>query len=305
VDPLISSADLSTKPVFHAARASADGSHLAFLSAARLTPYDNTDVASPLPCGVAEGSREGVCDAEAYVYEADQEALRCVSCNPSGARPQGRLAAGLAVAELAQRAAASIPAAEDQLHAPRVLSGDGRRLFFDSFDALLPRDTNGAEDVYEWESAAGEEACAEKGADLYVEAAGGCLSLISSGESPQDSQFAEASPSGDDVFFTTTTSLLPQDPGLIDVYDARVEGGFAQPSATAACEGEACQGPAAPPNDPTPASAGFRGAGNVKKAAKARCAKGKARRRGRCVAKHKRARHKHQRKANRNRRNAR
>jgi hypothetical protein len=199
--------------------------------------------------------------------------------------------------------AGSIPAAQYQLHSPRVLSADGRRLFFDSFDALLPRDTNGKEDVYEWEAASSQADCEEKGAELYVASSAGCLSLISSGQSPQDSEFLDANPSGDDAFFTTSAGLLPQDPGLIDVYDARANGGLpAPPEPPGPCQGEACQSAAAPPNDPTPASASFRGAGNP--SAKGRCARGKVSRKGRCVAKkHKRAkkRHRNNRDANHNR----
>ncbi|HEV7482886.1 MAG TPA: hypothetical protein VGO13_07290 [Solirubrobacterales bacterium] len=254
------SPDTTTKPVFHVARASADGSHLAFISTARLSSYDNTDVLSPLPCGVEEGFREGVCDAEVYIFEAGATAPKCVSCNPTGARPRGRLAPGSAINRLRYPAAASLPPPTTQLHFPHVLSSDGRRLFFNSFDALLPRDTNGAVDVYEWESAPDREACVQRGAELYVEAAAGCLSLISSGESPEDSEFLDASPTGEDAFFATTSSLLPEDPGLIDVYDARAFGGIpAADSGPAECHGEACQAPAGVPTDPTSSSSFYVG----------------------------------------------
>ena len=245
--------DTSLEPIYHAARASADGTRLAFVSTQSLGGYDNTDLLS------------GEADSEVYLYEAGATGPVCVSCDPSGARPRGRSVQGTGNGN-SLSTAASIPAAVYQLYLSRALSADGQRLFFNSYDALLPRDTNGVEDVYEWESAASQAACAQKGADLYVEATGGCLSLISSGESPSDSEFLDASPDGHDAFFTTNASLLPQDPGLFDVYDARVGGGFAQPVAPAACEGEACQGPFSPPNDPTPGSASFLGAGNVKEA---------------------------------------
>jgi NHL repeat/WD40-like Beta Propeller Repeat len=261
------------EPIIHSPRVSADGTTLAFISTERLSGYDNVDLTSATPA------------SEVYIYEAGAAGPVCVSCNPSGSRPEGRQIPGTLNPTISLQTAASIPPGLTEHHAPAVLSADGSRLFFNSYDALLPRDTNGKEDVYEWERASSPEGCTQLGAELYVGAAQGCLSLISSGESPTDVEFLDASPDGDDVFFTTNASLLPQDPGLIDVYDARVEGGFAQPIRPAPCEGEACQGPFSPPNDPTPASAAFKGAGNVKAEPKSRCAKGKVRRRGRCVAK--------------------
>jgi hypothetical protein len=263
------------RPIFHAASATANGSHLAFISTESLTGYDNTDQVTD------------EADSEVYLYEVGAPGPVCVSCNPSGARPRGRLASWNGSDPRVLPTAASISPPYFQLNSPRVLSEDGRRLFFDSYDVLLPRDTNGKMDVYAWEAASSAGDCVAKGADLYVSSSAGCLSLISSGESPDDSEFLDTSRNGDDVFFTTNSSLLPQDPGLIDVYDARANGGFlASPSPPGPCQGEACLTAPAPPNDPTPASASFRGAGNaIAKKAKARCAKGKARRKGRCVAK--------------------
>jgi hypothetical protein len=134
------------------------------------------------------------------------------------------------------------------------------RVFFNSFESLVPRgDANGKADVYQWE-APGAGSCSES-SPAYSPPNGGCLSLISSGESPTDSVFLDASQSGGDVFFSTASSLLPQDPGLIDIYDARAGGGY-PPLAPlpAQCEGDACQGAPAAPNDPTPASSSFEGA---------------------------------------------
>jgi hypothetical protein len=145
-----------------------------------------------------------------------------------------------------------------------VLSPNGDRLFFESFEALVPSDTNGATDVYEWEHSSGKAQCEEVGAPVYVESAGGCISLISSGKSPEDSEFIDASQDGRDVFFITFSTLLEEDSGLADLYDARAGGGFAPKAGPRpACEGEACQTPPAPPNDPTPGSSSFGGAGNV------------------------------------------
>jgi hypothetical protein len=143
----------------------------------------------------------------------------------------------------------------------------------------------------------------KEGGPSFFESNGGCLYLISSGESPFESEFWEASPDGRDVFFTTESSLLPQDPGLVDLYDARAGGGFPQPNPKAACEGEACQSPSPPPAFGTPASSAFAGPGDPPPKGRKRCPKGKrkVRRHGkvRCV---KKGQKKHQRGANNNRR---
>ena len=86
-------------------------------------------------------------------------------------------------------------------------------MFFDSFDALTPSDTDGSEDVYEWE-APGAGSCSES-SSAYRPVNGGCLFLISSGTSPETSEFLDADPGGGNVFFSTLASLLPQDPGLV------------------------------------------------------------------------------------------
>ncbi len=255
----------SVKPSNRTSRISPNGLHLAFASAASLTDYDNTDVSGGAPA------------TEAYLYSADGVGgpgeLRCISCNPSGARPHGRKVSSFPT----RWSAATIPGWSEQLRPTRLLSADGDRLFFESYDDLLPRDSNGRIDVYGWERAPDQEACTKAGADLYVESSGGCLSLISSGQSLEDSELIDVGASGRDVFFTTAASLLPQDPGLVDVYDARIGGGYPPPTKPPAiCEGDACQGPVSAPNDPTPASAAFEGAGNVKQGPSApRCPKGK------------------------------
>ena len=243
--------------------------------------YDNTDQESGKP------------DAEVYRYSTETDEVACVSCNRSGARPRGRQ---LATFPIVFWAAARLPSWENSLDPLHPLSADGRRLFFESFEALVLADTNGKADVYQWEQA-GSGDCDAKAAS-YVPASGGCISLISSGKSPADSEFIDASTDGRDAFFTTEASLLPQDPGSIDLYDARAGGGFPPPPpGPVECEGEACQPPSSAPDDPTPASAGFQGAGNLSEGAKPRCAKGKIARKGRCVAKkrHKRAHKRHSR----------
>jgi 6-bladed beta-propeller len=261
-------------PIGNGVRLTPDGAHLAFVSSSSLAGYDSLDAATGDPT------------LQVYLYDAEADDLRCISCHPSGARPRGRIFEEDGPLHFVS---AMMPPGESQTFAPRVLAPDGSHLFFESFEALLPRDTNGKADAYEWERAANQAECDSMGAELYLESSGGCLSLISTGKSPIDTEIADATPDGSSVFLRTAESLLPQDPGQVDVYVARVNGGFPQPpSQPAACEGEACQGPIVPPDDRTPGSLLFQGAGNVtEKVAKPkpRCRKGKVRRKGRCVKK--------------------
>lgn len=240
--------DAPTGPARRTVRVTPDGRHIAFFSTASLTGYDNHDVVTGRP------------DAEVYTYDAESGLLTCVSCNPSGARPAGRGVLGTNGAVIP--VASMLPTWANQLYASRALSDDGSRVFFDSYDGLVPADVNGKTDVYEWETP-GTGGCTTESA-AYFASSHGCVSLISSGESSEDSEFVDASATGDDVFFRTTANLVARDFGLADIYDARVDGGF-PPAQTqpAACEGEACQAPPAPPNDATPASSMFEGSGNV------------------------------------------
>ena len=250
---------LAARPNRHIAQVSPDGLHVVFMSSSRslseLTAgYNNTDVTT------------GKTDGEVYLYDAPTNGgaggLVCTSCNPMGVRPVGGPFRLGAEDVNAFPVAAWISPWETELYDPRPLSADGKRLFFNSFEALVPGDTNGAVDVYEWE-AAGEGGCAEKSA-AFSARNGGCVRLISSGQNPASSEFLDANDDGSEVFFKTDASLLPQDPGLIDIYDARINGGFPPPaSPPAVCEGEACQNPPIPPNDATPASMIFGGPGDL------------------------------------------
>ncbi len=235
----------------HAAKASPSGNALAFISSNALTGQDNLDVKNGKPT------------SQVYLYDADLGELHCVSCNETGARPAARNIISEADPFWA---AATLPLPTNQLYHSRLLSADGKRLYFNAIDPLSVRDTNGAMDVYQWE-AEGKGECEEPG---------GCVRLISSGKNQVDSEFLDASAEGTDVFFRTEASLVAQDPGLIDIYDARVGGGFPPPPAPAPeCIGEACQSPAPPPQDPTPSSA-VPGPGNLRENRKPKpCAKDK------------------------------
>jgi hypothetical protein len=204
----------SYPPATGTARVSADGAHLAFLSDADLTGSD------------PEGQME------VYRYDADADSLLCISCNPNGARPLGP---------------SSMPGArangtEVEVYQPRSMDSTGNRVFFDSEDALVPIDSNGERDVYEWR-AQGTGGCSK---------AAGCRGLISSGKGAEDSAFLDASANGADVFFLAPDSLVAADPGSVDVYDARLDGGFPQPPSPIPCIGDSCQPLPPEPDDPTP-----------------------------------------------------
>jgi hypothetical protein len=300
------------------ARVSPDGHWLAFMSDRDLTGYDSTDAASGRP------------DEEVYLYDALDGKLVCASCNPTGARPVGveynsheKIVAGDRVFPRDTGIAANIPPWTPNVnniasYQSRYLSDSGR-LFFDSHDALVPQDVNGTQDVYEYEPEGipeGAHACLPSSAsttdvfkparafeleDRKEEESAGCVALISSGESNEESAFLDASETGGDVFFLTASNLAPQDSdNAYDIYDARECGSgpsrclAPEPVSPPPCNtSDSCK-PAPTPQPAvfgSPASATFSGSGNVtsvptsKKIAKAaKCPKGKARnKRGKCV----------------------
>jgi DNA-binding beta-propeller fold protein YncE len=262
-------------PVFHAAHVTPDGGRLAFISTEPLSGFDNTDAVSGKP------------DSEVFTYAAETGELNCASCSPAGARPEGRSVKTPGNSAFLPTAG-SLPLGSNQLYTPRALAEDGNRLFFTSYADLLPRDQNGKADVYEWELPGTSASCESEADPDFYEANGGCLFLISSGQSPVDSELLDSSPSGRDVFFSTQQSLLSQDPDLVDIYDARIEGGFPPPPPPPPpCVGEACQ-PAQPalvfrspttgqlrPGNP-PRISCPKGKHRVIKGGKERCVKNKA-----------------------------
>lgn len=202
------------------AAATGDGRHLIFQSTVALT-------------GAATNGH-----TEIYAYDAGGGALTCLSCRSDGTRAAGD--ASLHPMNLFL-GGLGVPATS-----PNLVSADGSRVIFDSSDALVPQDTNGQEDVYEYEN--------------------GQLHLLSSGTSAYPSMLAGASSGQQDVYFLTRDSLVAQDidNGLYDIYDARVGGGFPVPKQPAQCTGDGCQAaPSTPPVLPAAATVTFSGNGNV------------------------------------------
>jgi len=295
-----------------AAGLSPDGRWLAFMSDRSLTGYDMRDL------------RLGVADEEVFAYHAPADLateagrISCLSCNPTGARPVGKefdqMIPGIdgetGMWAPSRVLAGSLPGWESYnsgnppatLHKPRLVSDNGR-VFFNANDALVSADVNATGDVYEWEPGgvpSGAHACSTSSttaSDVYkpahtVEVEGrtvvegaGCVALISSGTSSDESIFLDASATGGrseedgegvegggDVFFFTTSKLVKEDTDdSRDVYDAH------ECTSESPCLPEAAETPApcesadackpAPSPQPSIFGAGptetFKGPGNI------------------------------------------
>ncbi len=256
-------------------RVSADGRTLLFstISGDGLTGYDHGSCST----GIGVGCRE------LYVYSADTGRVACASCNPSGAP-----AVGMATVFLGDNTIGGTRV-DPPTSAP--LTADGSKVFFSSPDALVPADTNGRYDAYEYDVGTGR------------------VALLTSGRSTTDSYFVNASADGSDAFVITRERLVGWDrDDAYDIYDVRVGGGFPEPPPPPIpCQGDACQGLPAPSIGAYSAqgSAVFNGVGNAPgalrrhRSARRRgvCGRGRVRRRvkgrSRCVrvrARHRAAR---------------
>ena len=183
------------EPGFHLPRfyVTPDGRHAVFPSIESLTGYDNTDTVTGRP--------------HVEVFESTVGApIRCASCRPNGTPPT-------ADSELPTGVIGLIRGASD----------DGRRVFFQSTDAVVPQASNGLQKIFEYED--------------------GTPSLISGAGSSSNAFFENASASGDDVFFTTFDELIANpEGGESAIYDARVGGGFPA-TVRDRCAGTACHAP--------------------------------------------------------------
>jgi hypothetical protein len=259
--------DMGAGPGAESSRATGDGRFLVFESRAKLGTYENAG------------------HTEIYRYDALTHTLLCASCNPSASSASSD-------AEFENSRSVSPPIAIQNL------SEDGGRLFFETDEALVAADTDGTNDIYEW----------EEGTDGIP-----AIALISSGRSPsypplptreerylpQQNMLLAVSPSGDDVVFSASEQLVPAAGanGTQGIYDARVEGGIAEAVSPSPCSEEGCKpAPNAAPALRAPASQGP-GAGNVRprhcRATKrGKKAAGSARTRRACPRSHKGKNHK-------------
>jgi hypothetical protein len=160
-----------------------------------------------------------------YAYDAVSGNLKCVSCNPSGAPPTTDVAAS---------------------DGGPFMSNDGRT-FFSTGDALVPADTDGLFDVYEYVDGRPQLISAGTGSeDLFTGAFGGAFY-------PSHRTGLEAvSANGVDVYFSTFDTLVPQDLNgdFVKFYDARTNGGFPIPTVPLPCvAADECHGPGSSPVD--------------------------------------------------------
>jgi hypothetical protein len=173
---------------------------------------------------------------EIYRYaEGETPSWICVSCVEANQPATGD-------ASLSVSPEAVVPQLNGE-YLTRALLGDGT-VFFDSAEALTADDEDEGIDVYEWRD--------------------GRLSLLSGGADSAPAYFGDASPDGMDIYIATRSRLVAEDgDNLVDVYDARVDGGIPVEARTPPCEGRDCRGPLTQAQvGTTPNSSTFTGPGD-------------------------------------------
>jgi hypothetical protein len=246
-----------------------DGGAIVFSSTQDLTGYNTHVLALEQPIG----------GTEVFLYDFGSNKLTCTSCDPTGGPPDDSIVQPTG-------SFTYLPVSSSQTFMHRWVNNEATKVFFDSSQPLVPGDANRNQDVYEWE-AEGSEGCPDA-TSTY----GGCVFLLSGGESPDFSFLVDADESGENVFIVHRGPLGGAGPrdDKFHLYDVRAGGGYSVSSL--GCTGTGCQGvPPAAPLFATPASATFSGVGNFPPAVPAKkitkktikCAKGKKLSHGRCV----------------------
>lgn len=183
-----------------------DGRRIVFSTKTKLTAADNNGKTA------------------VYRYDAEADAITCLSCRPDGAPSQGQ-ASFRDASEFSTGSTFS-----------RAITDDGRLTVFESTEGLLPEDTNGLSDVYGYDDDG--------------------LHLVSSGKVDEEAHVVDVSADGRDLFFLTNASLAADDidHGYRDIYDARIGGGF--PTTEEPCTATSCERPDAPPSGFAPVGLG-------------------------------------------------
>jgi hypothetical protein len=202
----------SVTPSARTVRSTPDGQSIAFLSAASLA-----------------GTPGGVVNL--YRYDNAAGVVECASCAADGTSGPGD---------------ARID--EGSQGFGRNITDDGRRVYFETDNAIVPEDTNDASDVYE-----------------HVAGSSG-PSLVSSGRGSA-SRYYGNSADGRDVMFLTRQALSPQDRNghedALRLYDAREGGGFPVSTPQPPCQGDGCRPPATTASPGPSVGSGNAGPGDV------------------------------------------
>lgn len=147
---------------------------------------------------------------EMYSYAPATEALTCVSCIPDG----------------------SIPTANVEASQNGAFMSDDGRVFFATSDPLVPADSDPYHipDVYEY--VGGRPQLISSGTSSNGKAPGGAGAFVA-----ETLGLESVSSNGQDVYFSTTDSLVPQDANgsFAKIYDARTNGGFQVGEEAAPC----------------------------------------------------------------------
>jgi hypothetical protein len=174
-----------------------------------------------------------------YRYDDTTGELLCASCRPDGSSSEGD---------------ADINAESIALPASRLMSNNRALSFngdiaFTSTDRVVAGDQTRADDVYLFDG--------DRRRPF----------LLTSGAGDDSSFVGNISDDGDNVFVWTRSAFVgvDRDAAEFDVYDVRVDGGFAETEASAPpCSGDICQGPPqSVPQDPQPVSGRVAADGNA------------------------------------------
>jgi hypothetical protein len=192
---------------------------------------------------VADLTNEGVSGGESQVfqYDAATGGLLRASIGQGGYDDNDRAPTASSRIVNGFPSSYSYANADSPTSANGVQAAEDGVVFFESPSALTPEALNNQAD-----------AVGDLVPNVY-EYHAGSVYLLSDGRDTSTVDLipgvylAGSDPSGNDVFFFTSNSLVPQDGDTQqDLYDARVGGGFPVPSLPPGCAGEACLGALAP-----------------------------------------------------------
>jgi hypothetical protein len=182
---------------------SPDDQHMAFLTASQVTSYDNAGY------------------AEMYTYDPSTEVVRCVSCRPDGEPPT-----------------TNVMASSNGL----FMTNDGRT-FFSTGDALVPQDTDGLRDTYEYTE--GHAQLISSGTAAIDRVKKGSEMVLGIDHELFTAGLVGVSPDGSNAYFSTYDRLVEQDHNgkQLRFYDARTGGGFPAVTPPTPCQAaDECHG---------------------------------------------------------------